>query len=58
VLLPSTPDWRWRLDGETSYWYPGVRLFRKNHEKGTWAAVINATTNELKGLLKNTKATI
>lgn len=29
LLLPATPDWRWGLEGETSGWYPTMRLFRQ-----------------------------
>jgi tetratricopeptide (TPR) repeat protein len=29
VLVPFAPDWRWRLDGETTLWYPTARLFRQ-----------------------------
>ena len=29
VLLPFSPDWRWRLDRDTSAFYPGMRLIRQ-----------------------------
>jgi ADP-heptose:LPS heptosyltransferase len=29
VLVPYAPDWRWTLHGETTPWYPTVRLFRQ-----------------------------
>ena len=29
VLLPFSPDWRWMLGTEKSYWYPSVTLFRQ-----------------------------
>ncbi|WP_028302443.1 protein kinase domain-containing protein [Oceanospirillum beijerinckii] len=33
-----TPDYRWGLKDETSYWYPSIRLFRemKRKEDGNW----------------------
>ncbi|MBI1394534.1 MAG: tetratricopeptide repeat protein [Betaproteobacteria bacterium] len=37
VLLHYASDWRWGL-GETSQWYPGVRLYRQ-HEFGDWNGV-------------------
>jgi len=39
VLLPFWPDWRWTLTGETSPWYPDMRLFRQGAD-GDWDAVI------------------
>lgn len=30
ALLPAASNWRWMLDTDTSYWYPGVRLFRSS----------------------------
>ncbi len=30
VLIPFAPDWRWTLSGETTPWYPTVRLFRQS----------------------------
>ena len=40
VLLPFSPDWRWGVSGETSPWYPSVRLFRQQRP-GEWGAVID-----------------
>jgi tetratricopeptide (TPR) repeat protein len=39
VLVPFAPDWRWGLDGETTLWYPTVRLFRQT-ALDDWDAVI------------------
>jgi Tfp pilus assembly protein PilF/ADP-heptose:LPS heptosyltransferase len=48
VLLSRTPDWRWRLEGESSYWYPSARLMRQNNN-GDWSSVINRVADDLKG---------
>lgn len=29
TLLPFNPDWRWGLTGETTPWYPSVKLIRR-----------------------------
>ena len=29
TLLPFAPDWRWSLEGDTTPWYPTMRLFRQ-----------------------------
>ncbi len=44
VLLPRTPDWRWRKSGTTTPWYPTMRLFR---EEGGWAATFERLAAEL-----------
>ena len=34
LLLAYRPDWRWGADGETTGWYPSVRLLRQNRSHG------------------------
>ncbi len=46
TLLPFSCDWRWGLDGETTPWYPGMRLFR-NRSLDDWTAVLNRAGREL-----------
>lgn len=38
VALRDNPDWRWLVEGETSPWYPTMRVFRQQ-ERGVWAPV-------------------
>ena len=46
LLLKYIPDWRWGLDGEKTFWYPSLRLFRQN-EKKSWKEVIERLSLEL-----------
>ena len=39
TLIPSSPEWRWGLKGDTSFWYPSMRLFRQK-ERGDWDEVL------------------
>jgi tetratricopeptide (TPR) repeat protein len=39
TLIPFAPDWRWGTSGETSLWYPGMRLFRQD-KCGDWTGVL------------------
>ncbi len=39
TLLSYVPDWRWLLEGETTPWYPTMRLFRQERPSD-WAGVM------------------
>lgn len=39
VLLPPVPDFRWLMHGDTSPWYPTLRLLRRGFDSG-WEPVI------------------
>ena len=39
TLLPDVCDWRWFDRGDTSPWYPTMRLFRQERA-GDWAPVV------------------
>jgi hypothetical protein len=46
VLLPWAPNWRWRIKGERSHWYPAARLWRQTRA-GDWTSIIE----EVRGAL-------
>ena len=46
LLLHSVPDWRWGLDGDTTFWYPSMRLFRQR-EPGDWNRVMQDVSRAL-----------
>ena len=46
LLLKKVPEWRWGLAGDTSFWYPSMRLFRQQ-ERGNWDEVIERVAVEL-----------
>ncbi len=46
TVLSSCPSWRWGLNGETSVWYPNMRLFRQQHA-GDWTWLIRSLTDAL-----------
>ncbi len=39
VMLPFAADWRWGREGESSQWYPTMRLFRQRRP-GDWVEVM------------------
>ena len=47
VALSRPCDWRWGLAGETTPWYPTMRLFRQ-HRPGDWPAVFARIATELR----------
>ena len=46
LLLSNVPDWRWGIAGETSFWYPSMRLFRQR-ERGNWSEVMQRVATAL-----------
>ena len=46
LLLKKVPEWRWGLEGESTFWYPSMRLFRQN-ESGCWQEVMQKVANAL-----------
>lgn len=51
VLLPFSPDWRWRLAREDTPWYPSLRLLRQRvaHD---WAPVVREAASRLARLTR------
>ena len=50
VLVPFAPDWRWTREGETTPWYPTVRLFRQT-ALADWDGVIARVAEQLRRFL-------
>lgn len=50
TALPFSPDWRWMAVGDTTPWYPSMRLFRQP-QRGDWGSVFNAMNLELDRLV-------
>ena len=46
LLLGKVPDWRWLLKGQSTPWYPSVRLIRQS-ELGRWDDVVAGATQLL-----------
>ncbi|MFO7629041.1 MAG: tetratricopeptide repeat protein [Prochlorococcaceae cyanobacterium] len=47
LLLHHGSDWRWGEAGDTSFWYPSLRLFRQQ-QPGDWAGVIATLQRDLR----------
>jgi tetratricopeptide (TPR) repeat protein len=39
VLTPKPADWRWMQEGDSTPWYPSLKIFRQE-ERGDWSAPI------------------
>ena len=50
LLLTRTSEWRWGLEGDKTFWYPSMRLFRQT-EKGNWSEVIKRVEAALQNFL-------
>ena len=51
LVLKWVPDWRWMLDGDSSSWYPSMRLFRQN-KADDWEGVFDKIESELNLLVR------
>ncbi|MGC4070204.1 MAG: tetratricopeptide repeat protein [Polyangiaceae bacterium] len=54
LLLSAAPDWRWGTSGETTCWYPSMRLCRQS-ELGNWEALLARLSLELPERLSRTR---
>ena len=46
LLLQKVPEWRWGMEGDTTFWYPSMRLFRQR-ERGNWSEVMDRVASAL-----------
>ena len=46
ILLKDCPEWRWGNEGEITFWYPSMRLFRQK-ERNNWNEVMQRVSIEL-----------
>ena len=49
LMLKHAPDWRWGTAGDTTPWYPTMRLFRQPRP-GDWQGVVNRVEQALADL--------
>ena len=47
LLLHKVPDWRWGVSGNTTFWYPSIRIFRQK-EYGDWSEVMDRVKSALR----------
>ena len=46
IMVPSNGDWRWMVHGDTTPWYPTMRLFRQE-SYANWDSTIERVAGEL-----------
>ena len=49
LLLKDIPFWTWGLEGESTFWYPTIRLFRQK-QRHNWTEVMKRVAKEIKYL--------
>ena len=47
MMIPAAPDYRWLAKGDTTAWYPSLRLFRQS-TRGDWPGVVAAIAEALR----------
>ena len=55
TMIPYAADWRWQMEGESSPWYPTMRLFRQP-TLNDWGPTIERLREELNETLSVTRA--
>src|SRR5262249_2750596 len=50
IMLAFAADWRWLAEGETSPWYPAMRLFRQERH-GDWPGLVARLEEALRARL-------
>ena len=46
LLLQRVPDWRWGYEGNSTFWYPSIRIYRQE-KFNDWTLVMKTIANEL-----------
>jgi tetratricopeptide (TPR) repeat protein len=49
MLTPFCPDWRWGFQGDTTPWYPSMKLYRQSKPR-RWDDVLERVRRDLEGL--------
>ena len=50
MLLYRPAEWRWELNGDTTAWYPSMRIFRQER-RGEWGPVFDRLAKELRAVV-------
>ena len=49
-LSKKIPDWRWGINGNETFWYESMKIFRQKNE-GDWKEVLLKVAKELQSEL-------
>lgn len=51
LIAPASPDWRWGTSGDTTPWYPTMRILR-TERRGDWSALLDQTRRDLRARVR------
>lgn len=51
AMISYPADWRWRLEGDVSHWYPSVSLFRQKRWRDNWDEPFALVREKLRAIL-------
>ncbi|MAO55447.1 MAG: hypothetical protein CMM61_07095 [Rhodospirillaceae bacterium] len=51
VIAPASPDWRWGITGDTTPWYPSLRILRPDR-RGDWQGLLDQTRRDLRARVR------